>query len=102
MQTRSGKTYNATATSSREKNNIRLNMKVDNVDNRITFRMQTRSGKTYTATSSFEKSKPRVEIKVDNIKNVVNRKREPMPRPTPAPRPTSRPISTHREYPQVL
>jgi len=91
MQTRSGKTYNATATSSssREKKNIRLKMKVNNVDNRITFRMQTRSGKTYTATTSFEKSKPRVEIKVDDVKNVVNRTR-----PTPTPKPT--PVSTDR------
>ena len=68
MQTRSGKTYNATATSSREKNNIRLNMKVDNVYNRITFRMQTRSGKTYTATSSSSREKNNISlnIKVNN------------------------------------
>jgi chromatin remodeling complex protein RSC6 len=92
MQTRSGKTYNATATSSsREKKNIRLKMKVDNVDNRITFRMQTRSGKTYTATSSSrEKNNIKLEIKVDNVENVVNRTREPAPRPTPTP------ISTNR------
>ena len=75
MQTRSGKTYNTSTTSSKEKKNIRLKMKVDNVDNLITLRMQTRSGKTYTATSSFEKSKPRVEMKVDNVENVVNRTR---------------------------
>ena len=97
MQTRSGKTYNAAATSSssREKNNIRLKMKVDNVDNRITFRMQTRSGKTYTATSSSsrEKNNIKLEIKVDNVENVVNRT-TPTPRPTPTPAP--RPISTHR------
>jgi chromatin remodeling complex protein RSC6 len=99
MQTRSGKTYNATATSSREKNNIRLNMKVDNVDNRITFRMQTRSGKTYTATSSSrEKNNISLNMKFNNIKNVVNRTREPTPAPTPRPTPISiqRPISTHR------
>lgn len=91
MQTRSGKTYKAAAaSSSREKNNIRLKMKVDNVDNRITFRMQTRSGKTYTATSSSsrEKNNIKLEIKVDNVENVVNRTIEPAPRP--------RPISTHR------
>ena len=104
MQTRSGKTYATnSSSSSREKNNIRLKMKVDNVDNRLTLRMQTRSGKTYTATttsSSMEKNNIRLEMKVDNVKNVVNRTREPRPRPTPAPRaistPTSRPISTHR------
>lgn len=99
MQTRSGKTYNTATTSSKEKKNIRLKMKVDNVDNRVTLRMQTRSGKTYTATtssSSMEKNNIKLEMKVDNVKNVVNRTREPMPRPTPAPRPTSRPISTHR------
>jgi len=98
MQTRSGKTYNATATatasatssSSREKKNIRLKMKVDNVDNRIIFRMQTRSGKTYTATSSSrENNNIRLEMKVDNVKNVVNRTR-----PTPTPKPI--PISTYR------
>jgi chromatin remodeling complex protein RSC6 len=90
-QTRSVKTYTATS-SSREKNNIRLKMKVDNVDNRITFRMQTRSGKTYTATSSSrEKNNIKLEIKVDNV---VNRTREPAPRPTPTPIPT--PISTNR------
>lgn len=90
MQTRSGKTYNATASSSKGKNNIRLNMKVDNVDNRVTLRMQTRSGKTYTATatsSSTEKNNIKLEIKVDNVENVVTRTR-------PTPRPTS--ISTHR------
>ena len=98
MQTRSGKTYNAaTSSSSREKNNIRLNMKVDNVDNRITFRMQTRSGKTYTATSSSSSSMEKnnnikLEIKVDNVENVVKRTREPRPTPTQAPRQ----ISTHR------
>jgi chromatin remodeling complex protein RSC6 len=97
MQTRSGKTYNATASSSREKNNIRLNMKVDNVDNRITFRMQTRSGKTYTATSSSrEKNNISLNMKVDNIKNVVNRTREPTPTPTPTPISIPRPISTDR------
>jgi len=97
MQTRSGKTYNATATSSREKNNIRLNMKVDNVDNRITFRMQTRSGKTYTATSSSSREKNNISLnmKVNNIKNVVNRTREPTPTPISIPRP----ISTHRRVP---
>lgn len=85
MQTRSGKTYKAAATSSsREKNNIRLNMKVDNVDNRITFRMQTRSGKTYTATtSSREKNNIKLDMKVDNVKNVVNRTRELTPTPIP-------------------
>jgi hypothetical protein len=90
MQTRSGKTYNATASSSKGKNNIRLKMKVDNVDNRVTLRMQTRSGKTYTATattSSTEKNNIKLEIKVDNVENVVSRTR-----PTPIPRP----ISTHR------
>jgi len=91
MQTRSGKTYNATASSSKGKNNIRLKMKVDNVDNRITFRMQTRSGKTYTATatsSSTEKNNIKLEIKVDNVENIVSRTREPAPR--------SKPIATHR------
>jgi chromatin remodeling complex protein RSC6 len=88
MQTRSGKTYNATASSSKGKNNIRLKMKVDNLDNRVTFRMQTRSGKTYTATatsSSREKDNIKLEIKVDNVENVVSRTR-----------PTRRPISTDR------
>ena len=108
MQTRSGKTYNfgktnTTTSSSKEKNNIKLKMKVDNVDNRLTLRMQTRSGKTYsfgktytatTTSSSMEKNNIKLEMKVDNVKNVVNRTREPRPRP--APRPTSRPISTHR------
>jgi chromatin remodeling complex protein RSC6 len=95
MQTRSGKTYATNSSSSRGKNNIRLNMKVDNVDNRITLRMQTRSGKTYTATSSsMEKNNIKLEIKVDNVENVVNRTRPaPAPRaPTPAPTP----ISTNR------
>ena len=100
MQTRSGKTYNATASSSKGKNNIRLKMKVDNVDNRVTFRMQTRSGKTYTATatsSSTEKNNIKLEIKVDNVENVVSRTRPtPTPTPTPTPRSTRRPISTHR------
>ena len=96
MQTRSGKTYNANASSSKGKNNIRLNMKVDNVDNRVTLRMQTRSGKTYTATatsssSSKEKNNIKLEIKVDNVENVVTRTR-PAPRPTPR----SRPIAIHR------
>jgi len=69
-------------------------MKVDNVDNRITLRMQTRSGKTYTATSSsMEKNNIKLEIKVDNVENVVNRTR---PAPRPAPTPAPRPISTHR------
>jgi upstream activation factor subunit UAF30 len=91
MQTRSGKTYNATASSSKGKNNIRLKMKVDNVDNRITLRMQTRSGKTYTATScSTEKNNIKLEIKVDNVENVVSRTR-------PTPTSTRRPIATHRE-----
>jgi chromatin remodeling complex protein RSC6 len=94
MQTRSGKTYNATASSSKGKNNIRLKMKVDNVDNRVTFRMQTRSGKTYTGTatsSSREKDNIKLEIKFDNVENVVSRTR-----PTPTPSSTRRPISTHR------
>jgi len=96
MQTRSGKTYATNSSSSREKNNIRLKMKVDNVDNRVTLRMQTRSGKTYsfgktyTATScSTEKNNIKLEIKVDNVENVVSRTR-------PTPTPTRRPISTHR------
>jgi chromatin remodeling complex protein RSC6 len=90
MQTRSGKTYNATASSSKGKNNIRLKMKVDNVDNRVTLRMQTRSGKTYTATScSAEKNNIKLEIKVDNVENVVTRT-------TPTPSSTRRPISTNR------
>jgi chromatin remodeling complex protein RSC6 len=82
MQTRSGKTYNAT--SSKEKNNIRVNVKHDNVDNCITFRMQTRSGKTCTATScSTEKNNIKLEIKIDNVENIVNCTREPMPTPRP-------------------
>jgi upstream activation factor subunit UAF30 len=91
MQTRSGKTYNTATTSSREKKNIRLKMKIDNVDNRIIFRMQTRSGKTYTATSSSSREKNNIslEMKVNNVKNVVNRTR-----PTPTPKPI--PISTYR------
>ena len=101
MQTRSGKTYATnSSSSSREKNNIRLKMKVDNVDNRLTLRMQTRSGKTYSfgktyatnSSSSREKNNIKLEMKVDNVKNVVNRTREPRPRPTLAPTP----ISTHR------
>jgi len=89
MQTRSGKTYNTNASSSKGKNNIRLKMKVDNVDNRVTLRMQTRSGKTYTATScSAEKNNIKLEIKVDNVENVVTRT---------TPTSTRRPISTHRE-----
>ena len=102
MQTRSGKTYATNSSSSREKNNITLKMKVDNVDNRITFRMQTRSGKTYTDTSSSSMEKNnniKLEIKVDNVKNVVNRTREPRPRPRPTPRPTWRPISTQQQVP---
>ena len=74
MQTRSGKTYTTNSSSSKKKNNIRLNMKVDNVDNRITLRMQTRSGKTYnsgnTATcssSSNKKNNIKLEIKVENV-----------------------------------
>lgn len=100
MQTRSGKTYAATS-SSREKNNITLKMKVDNVDNPLTLRMQTRSGNTYTVatSSSMEKNNNiKLEIKVDNVKNVknvVNRTREP--RPTP--RPTWIPISTQQQVP---
>lgn len=93
MQTRSGNTYATNSSSSRGKNNIRLSMKVDNVDNRVTFRMQTRSGKIYTATatstassSSKEKNNIKLEIKVDN------RTREPISRPTPISRPN--PIST--------
>lgn len=88
MQTRSGKTYNAT--SSKGKNNIRVNVKHDNVDNRITFRMQTRSGKTCSATScSTEKNNIKLEIKIDNVENIVNCTREPRPTPTPRPRPIS-------------
>ena len=92
MQTRSGKTYATNSSSSRGKNNIRLNMKVDNVDNRVTFRMQTRSGKIYTATatstassSSKEKNNIKLEIKVDN------RTREPISRSTPTTRPNPTP-----------
>jgi len=104
MQTRSGKTYATNSSSSRGKNNIRLKMKVDNVDNSITFRMQTRSGNTYYATtapitstsSSREKNNIKLEIKVNNVENVVNRTRpapRPAPRPALEPRPTPTPIS---------
>ena len=102
MQTRSGKTYATNSSSSRGKNNIRLKMKVekvDNVYNRMTLRSQTRTGKTnnsgntYTATcSSREKNNIKLEIKVEKVEKVVNRTRET--RPTPSPRP--RPISTDR------
>jgi chromatin remodeling complex protein RSC6 len=102
MQTRSGKTY-ATNSSSRGKNNIRLKMKVDNVDNRVTFTMQTRSGKTYTATtattstsSSREKNNIKLEIKVNNVENIVDRTR-PAPRLGLAARAAiSRPIANDR------
>jgi chromatin remodeling complex protein RSC6 len=54
--------------------------------------MQTRSGKTYTASScSTEKNNIKLEIKVDNVENVVNRTREPMPTQTPSPIPSPRP-----------
>jgi chromatin remodeling complex protein RSC6 len=57
--------------------------------------MQTRSGKTCTTTScSTEKNNIKLEIKVDNVENVVNRTREPMPTQTPSPRP--RPMSIQR------
>ena len=102
MQTRSGKTYNATASSSKGKNNIRLKMKVDKVDNCITLRMRTRSGKTYTSgntytatttSSSTEKNNIKLDIKVDNVENPVNRTRLVTRLAT---RPTPRPISTDR------
>ena len=105
MQTRSGKTYANNSSSSKKKNNIRLNMKVDNVYNRMTLRSQTRTGKTnnsgntYTATatsssSSREKNNIKLEIKVEKVEKVVNRTREPRPTSTPTPRPI--PISTNR------
>jgi upstream activation factor subunit UAF30 len=73
MKFRSGKTYVANS-SSKEKNNIKLNMKVDN---HIALRMQTRSGKTYNANSySMEKNNNKLEMKVDNV---VNRTSEPIP-----------------------
>jgi len=93
MQTRSGKTYATTnSSSSKKKNNIRIKMKLDNVNNRMILRSQTRSGKTnnsgntYTATatttsSSREKNNIKLEVKVEKV---VNRTREP------------RPIATHR------
>jgi len=92
MQTRSGKTYANNSSSSKKKNNIRINMKVDNVNNRMTLRSQTRigktnnSGNTYTATatsssSSREKNNIKFEIKVEKVENVVNRASEPTPRP---------------------
>ena len=99
MQTRSGKTYATTTTSSKKKNNIRIKMKVDNVDNRMILRSQTRTGKTnnsgntYTATttcSSREKNNIKLEIKVEKV---VNRTRETRPTPTP------RPISTQQRVP---
>jgi chromatin remodeling complex protein RSC6 len=90
MQTRSGKTYNATSSSVLEKSKTKVEMKVNKVDNRITFRMQTRSGKTYTATSSMEKNNIRLNMKVDNVDKLVNRPSFIQSRPT------RRPISTHR------
>ena len=103
MQTRSGKTYATNSSSSRGKNNIRLKMKVDNVDNSITLRMQTRSGKTYyattattTSTSSREKNNIKLEIKVNNVVNVVDRTK-PAPRPVlAATAAISRPIANDR------
>jgi len=106
MQTRSGKTYANNSSSSKKKNNIRINMKVDNVNNRMILRSQTRigktnnSGNTYTATatssstSSREKNNIKLEIKVEKVEKVVNRTREPRPTSTPTPRPI--PISTNR------
>jgi chromatin remodeling complex protein RSC6 len=73
MKFRSGKTYVANS-SSKEKNNIKLNMKVNN---HIALRMQTRSGKTYNANScSMEKNNNKLEMKIDNV---VNRTSEPIP-----------------------
>ena len=104
MQTRSGKTYATTnSSSSKKKNNIRIKMKLDNVNNRMILRSQTRSGKTnnsgntYTATatttsSSREKNNIKLEIKVEKVEKVANRTREPRPTSTPI----SRPIATHR------
>lgn len=92
MQTRSGKTYTTKSSSSKKKNNIKIEMKVDNVDNRMILRSQTRIGKTYTATatsSSREKNNIKLEIKIENV---VIRTRETKPTPSPTPRP----ISTHR------
>ncbi len=101
MQTRSGKTYATTnSSSSKKKNNIRIKMKLDNVNNRMILRSQTRSGKTnnsgntYTATatttsSSREKNNIKLEVKVEKV---ANRTREPRPTSTPI----SRPMSTNR------
>jgi len=94
MQTRSGKTYTTKSSSSRGKKNIKIEMKVDNVDNRMILRSQTRIGKIYTATatssstSSREKNNIKFEIKVEKVENVVNRASEPTPTP--------RPMSTNR------